>query len=70
MSVETAILACLYVPAIGSLLIWLTGSRPNLRESVTLATAGILFCLVLVVVIPVAGGARPEAVLIEMFPGL
>ena len=70
MSTEAAILACLFVPTIGSLLIWLTGARPNLRESVTLVTAGILFCLVLVVVAPVTAGGRPEATLIEMFPGL
>ena len=70
MSTETAILACLIVPAIGALLVWLTGSRPNLRESVTLVTAVALFCLVLVVVAPVSAGGRPEAVLLEMFPGL
>lgn len=70
MSAEIAILACLLVPMIGALFVWLTGSRPNLRESVTLMTAGALFCLVLVVVAPVSAGGRPEAVLIEMFPGL
>lgn len=70
MSGEIVILACLLVPAIGSVLVWLTGSRPNLRESVTLVTAGLLFCLVLIAVAPVGGGARPEATLIEMFPGL
>jgi len=70
MSAEIAILACLIVPVIGALFIWLTGSHPNLRESVTLVTAGALFCLVLVVVAPVSDGLRPEIVLIEMFPGL
>lgn len=69
MSAEIAILACLIVPTVGSLLISLTGARPNLRESVTLVTAGVLFCLVLIAVAPVGGGARPEATLIEMFPG-
>lgn len=70
MSTEFAILACLIVPTIGALLVWLTGARPNLRESVTLVTAVALFCLVLVVVAPVSAGGRPEAVLLEMFPGL
>ncbi|MEZ5932887.1 MAG: proton-conducting transporter membrane subunit [Alphaproteobacteria bacterium] len=70
MSVETAIIACLIVPAVGSLLVWLTGSRPNLRETVTLVTAVVLFCLVLVVAADVSAGGRPEAVLLEMFPGL
>ncbi|MEM8948102.1 MAG: proton-conducting transporter membrane subunit [Pseudomonadota bacterium] len=70
MSAEIAILLCLIVPAIGALLVSLTGSRPNLRESVTLVTAVALFCLVLVVVAPVSAGGRPEAVLLEMLPGL
>ncbi len=70
MSAETAILACLVVPTIGALLVWLTGARPNLRESVTLITAVALFGLVLIVVAPVSAGGRPEAVLLEMFPGL
>jgi multicomponent Na+:H+ antiporter subunit D len=70
MTAETAILAALLVPAIGALFISLTGSRPNLRETVTLVTAVALFCLVLVVVAPVIDGGRPEATLITMFPGL
>ncbi len=70
MSAEIAIFACLIVPTIGALFVWLTGSRPNLRESVTLVTAVTLFCLVLVVVAPVGVGGRPEAVLLEMLPGL
>ena len=70
MSAESAILACLLIPAIGALLVALTGARPNLRESVTLVTAVALFCMVLVVVAPVSAGGRPEFLLIEMFPGL
>ena len=67
---ELALLASLFVPVIGALFIWLTGGRPNLRESVTLVTAVTLFCLVLTAIWPVASGERPSAVLIEMFPGL
>ncbi len=70
MSASTAIIAAVLLPAIGSFFIWLTGSRPNLRESVTLVTAGLLFILVLIAIWPVAAGGRPEATLIEMFPGL
>ncbi len=70
MSAEIAILLCLFVPAIGSLGIWFTGNQPNVREGVTLVTAGLLFCLVLIVVADVGAGSRPEAVLLEMFPGL
>lgn len=70
MSPETAILLALILPVIGSLLICLTGSRPNLRETVTLVTAVALFCLVLIVLSSVIAGERPEVTLIEMFPGL
>ena len=70
MTSELAVLACLFVPVIGALLIWLTGARPNVRESVTLVTAVSLFCLVLIAVWPVASGERPSVTLIEMFPGL
>jgi len=70
MTPEFAMLACLVVPVVGALFISLTGARPNLRESVTLVTATVLFCLVLVAVWPVASGERPSVTLIEMFPGL
>ena len=70
MTAETAMLAALTVPTVGAVLIWLTGAKPNLRETVTLVTAVALFCLVLVAIIPVISGARPQVPLIEMFPGL
>ena len=70
MSAEIAIWLCLLVPAVGSAAVWLTGAHPNLRESVTLVTAGVLFCLVLIVVAHVGTGARPETVLLDMLPGL
>ena len=43
---------------------------PNLREAVTLATAGALFLTVLGLLGPVLAGARPEALNIEVVPGL
>ena len=70
MSAEIAIWLCLLVPAMGSLFVWLTGNYPNLREGVTLATAGVLSCLVLLIVVRVGAGERPEAVFFEMLPGL
>lgn len=70
MTPETAMLAAICLPALGAVLIGVTGSKPNLREAVTLATALGLFCLVLIVLSSVAAGGRPEATLIEMFPGL
>ncbi len=70
MSAETVIFAALAVPAIGAVMIWLTGSAPNLRESVTLVTAGILFALVASLAPAVMAGERPAAELITMMPGL
>jgi len=69
-SAETVIFAALAVPAIGAAMIWLTGSAPNLRESVTLITAGVLFALVASLAPAVMAGERPAAELITMMPGL
>ncbi len=69
-SPETAIVLALLVPVIGSGFIVATGSRPNLREAVSLTTAAALFALVCVIVQSVLAGARPEVDFIQMFPGL
>jgi multicomponent Na+:H+ antiporter subunit D len=66
----TAILACIAVPVVGALLVTLTGRWPNVRESVTLLSAATLFALVLFLFRGVAAGARPEALVAEMMPGL
>ncbi len=63
-------LLALLVPMAGALLIWVTGSRPNLREAVTLVTALTLFALVLSVLPYVIAGERPQVTVVEMFPGL
>jgi multicomponent Na+:H+ antiporter subunit D len=70
MTPGTAMLLALLVPVAGALLIWLTGSRPNLREAVTLITALALFGLVLGVLPDVIAGGRPQVTVVEMFPGL
>jgi len=70
MSPETAILAALGIPSLGALLIGLTGRSPNLRESVTLVTATLLFATVTTLFAPVLEGARPSVQLGEMLPGL
>jgi len=69
-SPETILPLTVAVPLVGALLIWMTGPWPNLRESVTLITALILFGLVVSMVPDVMAGARPGVTLIEMFPGL
>jgi multicomponent Na+:H+ antiporter subunit D len=70
MSLETLILAALVIPLIGSALILLTGSKPNLRETMTLATAALLFYCVASIFPAVMAGARPSVTLLEMLPGL
>jgi multicomponent Na+:H+ antiporter subunit D len=69
-SPETAILAALAIPAVGAALIVACGRVPNLRESVTLATAGLLLATVLSLLGPVLAGARPAVALFELLPGL
>ncbi len=70
MSPAALIGAVLLVPILGAALISVTGSRPNLREGMTLATALILWIFVLVLVSAVAADARPTLVLFHMLPGI
>ena len=70
MIAEATILLAVAVPLVAAVLIVLTGSRPNLREGVTLAAAVILFGLVASLFPAVFAGGRPAVVLGEMLPGL
>lgn len=70
MSLELSIILSMVIPAVGAVLIALTGKIPNLREAVTLLTSVALFLNVLNLLGPVLDGARPEIHLLEMFPGL
>jgi multicomponent Na+:H+ antiporter subunit D len=70
LSPERLVLVALILPFAGALILPLFRNRPNLRETVTLATAGLLFLAVLRLLGPVRGGARPEAHLIDIAPGL
>ena len=70
MSAETTILLAIAVPLAGAVLIAITGARPNLREAVTLITAGLLFGLVASLFPQVLDGGRPVAIIGEMLPGL
>ena len=58
------------VPVAGALLIALFGRWPNLRETATLATAGVLLAVVAGVTPDVLAGARPSAVLLTTLPGI
>jgi multicomponent Na+:H+ antiporter subunit D len=60
----------LLVPAVGAVLIALTGRWPNLRETVTVVTAVALAGLVAMVGTEVWEGARPYAHLAQPLPGI
>ncbi len=70
MTHEATIQLAIVVPLVGAVLIGLTGRSPNLRETVTLVTAGLLFLLVASLVPAVAEGGRPRAEVLQMLPGL
>jgi len=69
-SAESLLFAALFVPVLGALGIAACDRWPDLRETVTLVTAGgLLFC-VLSLLSPVLGGAQPQLSLVEMLPGI
>ena len=69
-SPESLVLLALLTPFVGALIIPLFHKLPNLRETVTLVTAGTLCLAAFCLFGPVLGGARPEAQIIEVAPGL
>ena len=70
MSAPDLILLAMAIPLIGAVLIVLVGKSPNLRETVTFATAISLFAVVVSLVSGVFHGERPAVSLIEILPGL
>ncbi len=70
MNTEHFILVALALPVIGAVGIALAGKWPNLRETVTIATAVALFASVIQLLDPVLAGQRPEQILFEPLPGL
>ena len=70
MSAAQLVAAALLVPAAGAGGIALAGRWPNLRETVTLAAAALLFACVLGLVPAVLAGSTPELFLLEMLPGI
>jgi len=67
---DTLILLSLLIPCIGAFFIWLTHKIENLQETMTFATAFSLLIVVLVLLVRVAGGERPELTLLEWIPGM
>ncbi|MDZ7779837.1 MAG: proton-conducting transporter membrane subunit [Gemmatimonadota bacterium] len=70
MSAEILMLLALAVPMLGAFGIAFTGDYPNLRETVTLVTSGVLLLIVGSLVPELLGGGRPQVTLIEMVPGI
>ena len=70
MTPTLAISLCLLIPLTGTLLILVTGRNANLREAVTLTTAGILFALVLWITGQFASGTPVSVELYRILPGL
>lgn len=70
MNTSNLILIALALPPCGALGIVLARRWPNLRESITLATAALLFACVVQLLDPVLAGARPAVTLFEPLPGL
>lgn len=60
----------LAVPAIGAVLVALSGRWPNVREGITLATGAALLAVVLTLLPAVLAGDRPAVTLVETLPGL
>ena len=67
---EQAIACALAVPAVGALLVALAGRAPNLRETITLATAVALLGCVCSLLPVVSAGTRPAVTLFALLPGL
>jgi len=70
MTVDMALPLSLLVPLAGAALIPLVGRWPNLRETVTLVCAVVMFWLVLTVAPAVFEGERPAFTWIDTLPGM
>ena len=57
-------------PLAGTILIWMSGSRPNQRELVTVAASIVTFACVLQILPDVLDGGRPALSVLEIVPGL
>ena len=71
MEADLLVALALTIPVAGALGVWLAGALPNLREAVTLVTAGALFAVVVPGLAPqVLAGERPELSLVETLAGI
>ncbi|MDG2076443.1 MAG: monovalent cation/H+ antiporter subunit D family protein [Arenicellales bacterium] len=70
MSEQAALIGVVVVPLLGALAVMLAGSRPNLREAMSLGAGVILLALVVRLLPRALSGDWPTAVLAEPIPGL
>ena len=70
MSEQAALIGVVVVPLLGALAVMLAGSRPNLREAMSLAAGVILLALGVRLLPRALSGDWPAAVLAEPIPGL
>jgi len=70
MSSQNMIILTLLLPLIAAVLIILTDKRPNLREAITLITAGSVAALVINLFLRVKAGEVPTLDLFEVIPGI
>ena len=70
MSAEAALIGVVLVPLLGALAVVLAGSRPNLREAMSLGAGVALLALVVRLLPRVLSGDWPATVLAEPIPGL
>jgi len=70
MSAEAALLLTLLIPSLGGAGIAVAGQFPNIRETVTLVTAVLLFWIVLGLLDLVLAGGRPTLTLVTVIPDI
>ena len=70
MDTQDFIALAMLLPLIGTVMIWMSGPRPNQREVVTVVTAILTFLCVLQVLPPVLAGQNPTLIIANILPGL
>lgn len=70
MDTQVYIALSMILPLVGTIMIWMSGPRPNQREVVTIIIALLTFLCVLQILPEVLAGQEPELVVAELLPGL
>ncbi|MBM3336223.1 MAG: monovalent cation/H+ antiporter subunit D family protein [Betaproteobacteria bacterium] len=69
-TIASLLLLCLLIPLVGAVLIGIAGRYPNLRETFTFMTAGLLLACVMALIDPIMKGDQPVVQLAELMPDL